>query len=304
MGHTFPKRIAAYSRDELMWRLQIVDLRGNSEQGIIVAVQLEDPQEDEVLRYFDVEGTLVWTAGLVPNLRKGDGTLFERAWTINHMIVVSEPQGQSIWLALANGAGWGGCILRFDAEGKSSLRFANAGHVERLGLTIIFGERCIAFCGENNDYDRAFVSLLGLDDPMAYSVPGKRTVYRFADASEERPRKLVLFPRSELIEALKRPYGHTMALRQYKDRIIVHVETRGSGAELLYHFTSDLEPMYVFPSGSHEFAHRELERKGLLRHAWVDCPELKKPMILRIWTANTGWEKRPIPWRDYPWKDD
>jgi hypothetical protein len=293
-----------YSDLELAWRLQIADLQGNGKKGIIAAVQFRDAEVEEKLRYFNNEGTLPWEVDIDPRLRKEHGLAFEPAWTINHILLVPEPPGQTIWAAVANSAGWGGGILRFDAEGRSAVRFANAGHVERLALTTVYGEQCLAFCGENNDFDRAFVALLGITDPLSYSVPGKRTVYRFANATEDHPRKVVLFPPSELITVRRKPYGHAANIRHYKDRIIVHIETGGEGAELLYHFTSDLEPVYVFPSGSHEFAHRFFERKRVLKHSWIDCPERKSPMKIRVWTANTDWITREVPWRDDPWRDD
>lgn len=303
-AYGFSKKLRVYDRQELTWRLQVVDLLRNGDKGIIAAFDFQDAEAQDQLCLFDGEGKLVWTAEIQPDLAKRDGRPFERAWKIKHMLVVSEPKAQSIWVALANSVGWGGCILCINIDGKSTLRFANAGYVERLGTATVHGERCLVFCGENNDYDCAFVSLLGLDDPLSYSVPGKRTVYRFARETGDRPRKLVLFPRTELIIARQKPYGHTTALREFEGGIIAHVETGGDGAEFLYYFAYDLEPIYVFPSGSHEYAHQDLERKQRLAHTWNNCPELRGPLTLRVWTANTGWTTRPIPWRDNPWKDD
>jgi hypothetical protein len=300
----FPSRLRGYSPEELAWRLQIVDLPGSGDKGVLVAVQLDSAKEAENLTYFTAEGKLVWSVDISPDLKKAGEVLFENAWTIKHLVVVPERSGHTIWAALANNAGWGGCVLRFDAHGRSDLRFANAGFVEHLGLVALAGERCLVLCGENNDFDLAFVALLGIDDAPSCSIPGKRTVYRFANAPDARPRKYILFPRSELIVARQKPYGHTTGLHLYQDRLVVHVETGGEGASFLYHFAPDLEPMYAFPSGSHEFAHQALEHDGALDHPWTQCPERKSPLSLRIWKGVTGWRTSKIPWRDDPWKDD
>jgi len=302
--YQFQSRLRSYTPEELAWRLQIVDLAGSGEKGVLAAVQFQSADETERLRFFTAEGKLAWSVDVTPDLKKIGGVPFENAWTINHLVVVPERMGQTIWVALANSAGWGGCILRIDANGHSQIRFANAGHVERLGLVVLSGERCLILCGENNDYDRAFVALLGIEDAPSCSIPGKRTVYRFANAPDGQPRKYVLFPRSELIVARQKPYGHATDLLIYQDRLIVHVETGGKGASFLYHFTTDLDPMYVFPSGSHEFSHEAFYCEGPLDHPWDECPERKSPLSLRVWKGGAGWRTVKMPWRDDPWKDD
>lgn len=303
-AYEFPARLRSYSSEELTWRLQIVDLHGAGQEGVLAAVRFRSGAESDKLMYFTADGNLLWSSGITPSIRKFDGEPFEDAWIIKHAFVIADKEGGTIWIAVANGAGWGGCILRFDPDGRSTLQFANVGHVERIGLVTSYGEKCLFFCGENNDFDRAFVALIGAGDSPASSIQGKRKVYRFAHAPEGRPRKVILFPRTELIVARKKPYGHAITLRDYKDRIIVHVETGGEGASFLYHLSTDLEPMYVFPSGSHEYAHQALEQEGILKHSWIDCPERRESLPLRIWTPRIGWKDRKISWRDDPWKDD
>jgi hypothetical protein len=92
-------------------------------------------------------------------------------------------------------------------------------------------------------------------------------------------------------------------MRQYPDDIIVEVETGGDGGTFLYHFSPELEPKYVFPSGSHEFRHQDLEFAGKIDHPWENCPELEGPLTLNIWEPGTGWRDEVIRWRDNPWKD-
>jgi len=111
------------------------------------------------------------------------------------------------------------------------------------------------------------------------------------------------FPRTELITARQKPYGHASRMRYYPQHIIVDVETGSDGGSFLYHFTPELQPKYVFPSGNHEFRHRDLELAGRIDHPWLSCPELDKPLTLNIWDPARGWRDEPIRWRDNPWKD-
>ena len=302
--HEFSAPLRNYTREEMEWRLQLADFQGSGNRGVLATIQFSAPGTSDRVFYFSSEGKVEWAFEPKPQLSKRDGTDFENAWIVKHAVIVPAPEGKTVFLAMANVAGWGGCILRVDAEGRSAVQFANAGHVECLGCVASPDGDLFVACGENNDFDCAFVALLGADDPPASSVPGKRLVYRFANAPDAQARKYILFPKTELIAARKKPYGHATRVRQHQDRLVVEVETGGEGACFLYHFSEDLDPMYVFPSGSHEFVHQALESAGALTHSWKACPELDRSLLLEVWTPTLGWQTREIVWRDNPWRNE
>lgn len=302
-SYDFPAPLRNFSQEELEWRLQIVDLDGNGERGVLVAVQFLNASVPDTLLYFSSEGKFAWQLEADPPLQDRAGRAFDRAWVFKHVVTTPSADGCVVWAALGNRAGWAGCILCIDSDGTAAVYFANAGYVERLCPVTLKTGNFITACGENNDYDNAFVALLGVADPPARSIPGERLVYRFANAPTGMPRKYILFPKSELICTRRKPYGHATRIAQHLDGIIVEVETGGDGAYFRYHFGKDLEPRYVFPSGSHEFAHQSFEKAGAIIHPWLNCPELHSPLILRIWERDSGWYERPIPWRDNPWKE-
>jgi hypothetical protein len=301
-SHEFQASLRNYRHDELEWRLKIVELKGNGERGVLFAARYSSPGISDSLFYFSPSGKIEWQLEADPLLRNRDGRPFDRAWAFKHVALAPASSGP-VWAALGNDAGWAGCVLRIDADGTATVQFANAGFVERICPVSLETKVFLIICGENNDFDNAFVALIGADDPPACSVPGKRLVYRFADAPSGRPRKYVLFPRSEVSAALLKPYGHAYHIAQHLDGIIVEVQTGDESAHLRYHFFNDLEPRYVFPSGNHEFMHKALEKSGAITHPWLKCPELQASMILRIWEPDSGWYDRPIPWRDNPWKE-
>lgn len=303
-AHEFPASLPRYTPDELEWRLRFIDLHGNGDRGVLLVAKCSASTAPDEVLYFSSDGILEWTITPKPDLHRVDGTNFEDAWAIRHLIVIPEVVGSAIYVAMANDASWGGCVLRIDADGRATLVFANSGFVERMCPIANSEDGLLIVCGENNDFDLAFAGLLGIRDSSSTSIPGERSVYRYADAPTETPRKFILFPKTELIEARDKPYGHARRLRQYQDRVIIEVETGGDGGYILYHFTEFLEPIFAFPSGSHEFFHRKLEATRAIGHPWLECPEMKKALVLRVWTRNSGWQIEEIPWRDNPWKDD
>jgi len=303
-AHDFVLPLHSYTKEELDWRLRFIDLHGDGDVGVLMVADFLSPTMPDQVLYFSSEGEIEWTLEPKPQLRKQNGAEFEDAWVIKHLIVVPRAMGHAVYLAMANAAGWAGCILSIDAAGSGAVWFANAGYVESLCSVVTQDDWLIVACGENNDFDCAFVALLGIDDPPSTSISGKRSVYRYANAPTEVPRKYILFPKTELIAARNKPYGHAQRIRQYPDRIIVEVETGGDGGCILYHFTEYLEPIFAFPSGSHEFFHRKLEATGEIQHQWLQCPELKRPLALQTWTRISDWREEKIPWRDNPWNDD
>lgn len=302
-SHEFSILLRDYSPAELEWRLHIVDLLGKGERGVLLAAQFQSVTTPDTLYYFSSEGRLVWQLEAEPPLRNRDGQPFDRAWVVKHVVLTSNQEGMTIWAALANYAGWAGCVLRVTATGTAAVHFANAGHVERISPVRSGGDDTLIICGENNDFDGAFVALLTINDPPARSVPGERLVYRFDNAPAGTPRKYILFPRTEVIIAREKPYGHADRIAQHLDGVIVDVETGGNGGYFRYHFSSDLEPKYVFPSGGHEFSHLSLETRGAITHSWLDCPELQAPLVLQTWEPDSGWYDQLIRWRDNPWKE-
>lgn len=217
--------------------------------------------------------------------------------------MVVDPAGpnQAIWMSFANEAGWAGGVLRIDTMGSAMIQFANAGHVEQLAKVDVAGEERVILCGENNDFDLAFVAWFAARGLPAASPPGHRLRYRYANGPVGTPGKYILLPSTELIRARDKPYGHAYHISQYPDDIIVDVETGGEGAYFRYHFSVRLEPSYVFPSGSHEFRHRTCQREGLLDHTWEMCPEVRSPLKLEVWEPGSGWHSEAIRWRDtYP----
>ena len=301
----FPARLRRFSSAELEWRVQRIDLSGDGDLGVAIAASFRETGPPDIVFYLLSDGVLQWKTEALPDLMDRGGGHFELAWHIRSMIPVATQRGPEVWVALANDAGWAGCILRFDRDGAATVQFANSGFVERIAqVTLSSGEQAVIAAGETNAFEQAFVALLGVNDPPSRSLPGDILPrYRYENAPEGNPRKYILFPNTELIRSQRRPYGHVQNLAVFPGRVLVEVETGPEGAFLRYHFSEELDPVFVFPSGNHEYRHKILEEEGKIAHSWRKCPELDAPLVLDVWERATGWQKRQIPWRDLPWKE-
>ena len=288
-------------RDE--WRVQLVDFHDTGNPGALITARFSDARKPDSIIFLKPTGEVAWILDASPDLIDYDGGIFPRAWTFRHVIPYRTPQGILVWAALANDAGWPGCVLRIDSVGNAITHFANGGFVEWLCPVTIKGTECLVVCGENNAFDLPFVAIFGVNDVPCCSPPGGRPRYRYRNGPTGFPRKYILFPKTEVIEVLARPYGHANRMDQSEDNLIVQVEAADLGAYFRYHFAPSLEPKYVFPSGNYEFVHRELERTNRLDHRLADCPELAQPLPLRIWTPQDGWHDGAIRWRDNPWRE-
>jgi hypothetical protein len=187
--------------------------------------------------------------------------------------------------------------MRVDANGASTIQFANAGHVEMLCRLARPNGKFIALAGENNGFDRSCAAVLSVDDPPSCSPPGGAARCHFANAPSGSPRDYILFPDTEMLAALEAPYALARLVRQtYDGGFIVHVGA-GYSAELLYQFSGTTGPGDVMPSGSYPMTHRRLEKEGRLSHTWDACLEIREPLTVRHWRPGDGWHDEKFPWR-------
>ncbi len=296
-----PLRRGILDRDE--WRVQLVDFHDSGNPGALVTAKFSDARKPDSIIFLKPTGEVAWMLDASSDLIDRDGGAFPRAWAFRHVIPYRTSQGMMVWAALANDAGWSGCVLRIDSLGNATTHFANGGFVEWLCPGTINTTECLVVCGENNAFDLPFAAIIGVNDAPCSSPPGGRTRYRYRNGPTGFPRKYILFPKTEVIDMLARPYGHATRMDQSEDNLIIQVEAADFGAHFRYHFTPSLEPKYVFPSGNYEFAHRELEQTHRLDHRLADCPELAQPLPLKIWTPHEGWQDGAIRWRDNPWRE-
>ena len=97
-----------------------------------------------------------------------DGGVFPRAWAFRHVIPYRTLQGMMVWAALANDAGWSGCVLSIDSQGNATTHFANGGFVE---LFMDAQEWLIDFVHINSPAANGFYHPEGVAENSIWSRP-------------------------------------------------------------------------------------------------------------------------------------
>ncbi|MBS1855502.1 MAG: hypothetical protein JST11_09075 [Acidobacteria bacterium] len=301
--HRFSGPLQEPKAEDLPWRVQILDLEGAGNPGVVVVCShtspgFPAPTHDDLV-YFAPDGQIRWTIPCRPDLLDAGGKPFEPEWQISHVLAVPAGKRQDLWVAARHFWAWPGCVMRIDPKGRTAIQFANAGHVEWLCLLPSPRDHRIAVAGENNAYESSCAAVLGLHDPPSSSAPGGRPTRRFANGPAGAVRDYILFPTTEMLTAGDSPYGHAFRVnRTATASIIIEIQASSSGvATLLYEFSPSIAPLNVMPSGSCAPVHNRLQRGGKLHHSWADCPELRKPLTIRHWKPATGWRDEPVPWR-------
>jgi hypothetical protein len=89
-SHEFSISLPNYDPDELAWRIQIVDLDGKGERGVLFAARFQTPATQDALFYFSSEGKVLWQLEAEPPVRNRDGRPFERAWKFKHIALTCQ----------------------------------------------------------------------------------------------------------------------------------------------------------------------------------------------------------------------
>jgi DNA-binding winged helix-turn-helix (wHTH) protein len=287
------------------WRVQVLDLEGGGNKAVLVACAFSpensfEKRVNDELYCFAPDGKLRWKIPCRPDLLGPNGEAFRNTWVFRQMIAVPGPRGsRTLWLAVAHDGRWPGCILRVDSAGDSKIQFANAGNVEAVCHVQGPDGGLIAFCGENNAYESAFIAMIDEDATPSTSPTSGSTDYRYSNAPEGYPRAYTLLPTSELSLALDNPYQHAVFISHQSGITAVQVIAGSHRSSYLqYEFSTQLKPLAVRVSGSYPVVHERLTREGLIRHTLKNCPEISKPRILRTWDrASAQWRNEQISWR-------
>jgi hypothetical protein len=300
--HRFSGTLQQFGDDEMRWRVQVIDFKGDGHPGVVVACSFVPERSTNLsardeLFYFAPDGTVQWTLPCQPDLVDYSGQRFEPDWRYTHVLASPAGNQQVIFASIRHQTRWPGCVQRVDAGGRSRIQFANAGNIECLCRIPRADGDYLAISGENNGFDRACVAVIGVDDPPSCSPAGGPPRYRFANALAGAPRDYILFPTVELTIANSASYGHANRVSYQGGGITVYVDVVGSQTLLLYEFSDRLEPRVAMPSGNYPVVHEQFEERGLLHHPWAACPELAKPLTLRRWEPGIGWRDQDVPWR-------
>jgi DNA-binding winged helix-turn-helix (wHTH) protein len=302
--YRFPDIVPQPDDETLKWQVQVLDLEGDGHPGVVTVrsrigeTASVETASDEIV-YLGPTGQVRWAYSFHPDLLDYDGREFAPAWRCTHLIAAPSGKQQTLWAAVRHGWRRPGCIVRFNAAGAPSIRFANSGFVERLCRLARPDGDCIAAVGENNAFDRTFAAVIGIHDAPSSSPAGDSRQYAFSNSPSGSPRDYILFPTTEMLRAVGAPYGAAkyVAVTNNGGFVAFVYASSDSAIQLLYEFSGRTEPQSVMPSSGYALVHERLRAEGKLDHSFGKCPEVSGPLTIRHWRPVGGWRDEKVPWR-------
>jgi hypothetical protein len=286
---------------EALWRTRIEDLDGDGRREVLVAAFSADPSRTEQLFCFSANGKMLWRYQPQADVEFGTPGM-NGPWSFKDILVTSRKDVRTIWIAFAHSVWWPSFVVRLSAAGIPRLVFANPGTITSLRKIETDSGSYILATGVNNAYARAFVAMLAEDTPSAMAPPATQPGYRCARGCPGgRPYRYILLPRSEVSaallpysvgeEILTRPGGLTVITAEVPEGNLIP----GGGPSGFFYFSNDLHPEGAAYADGYRQVHQSLERRGLIRHSFKDCPEQKSPAILDVCDENGHWSQVAVP---------
>jgi hypothetical protein len=285
--------------DEAGWRTQVVDLDGDGVPEILVVAgsAREYLSTSEQLLCFSSQGKMRWRYEPQVDVQFGTPRM-KGPWKFHDVLVTSEDRGASVWVAFDHAVWWPSFIMRLPATGVAKLAFANPGNIRSLRRIESKSVSYVLATGVNNGYRRAFVAAIAEDAPPAMSPQAVEPKYRCArDCPSGRPYRYILLPQSE-VNAAAFPYNIGIKILTRPGGLTVETEEVPEGdlrPSAFFYFSNDLRPEGATYADGYRQVHESLERRGLIKHRFSDCPEQKSPAILDVCDENGNWRKVAVP---------
>lgn len=277
--------------------VRLVRWPGESQPSVVAAVRWDPPGAFPQFRLicYSMSGRRRWEWAPEVGLRDREGKPFEPSWATQDLMVTRGPNGDSVWLAVANPLRWASAMFKIDSSGSRSLRFAHAGSIQRLTTATQLGSGRIFAAGVNNAWGQPFLAEIGEADPPAAGPSDPAGKYIYKDGPQGAVRKYVLLPGSELNRASTVPYFHVGHLMAMADRLLVetiHIPTGRSAFH--YEFDQHLRPIVMRPTGTGISLHQQLQTEGKLDHGVDLCAEFGGAQQFRAWDRASGWSVHEV----------
>jgi hypothetical protein len=226
------------------------------------------------------------------------GREFAGPWMLRTWLLLAGPRPR-LWASFIDQIWWPSFVVSFGPEGVSEPLFVNAGHIESLGRIKLAGGTYVLAGGVNNEFRSAALAVLDEHGVPNASPQTAGSSFVCDGCPGGRPRKYLLFPRSELSVALGEPYNFADFITFLGSDVAgVEVSVREHpplDLRTVYRLSAGLTPQSVAMSDRYWEKHREMFRNGTLDHAAEDCPERTHGMTVRMWMPDGGWTALKVP---------
>jgi hypothetical protein len=277
--------------EEAAWRTQIVDLDGDGVPEVLVAAAFGPPGsggKDEIF-CFSSQGKLLWRYKPKVEIEFNTPGL-NGPWHFTDVLVVPENRSSSIWVAVVHDVWWPSFVERVSSTGVRSRVFTSSGNVMALRRVQTKSGPHILAAGVSNEDRQAFLAILSENGPAATSPQKEGSAFQcIKGCPAARPYRYILLPRSELGAASDQPYNIARRILARRDGVTVEAREDGVVPSSFYDFSQELRPERVAYGDNYREMHKRFEREGRIHHSFKDCPERKRPAILRICDEHGIW---------------
>lgn len=219
---------------------------------------------------------------------------FQPPWVISDFR--GGPSSQ-IALAAHHYQWWPSVVTVLDRAWQRRFTFVNAGWVEHVRW--LSADRLLV-SGFFQPLDGGMVALLDPTGGNAQSPADPASAFACDACGRASALEYVVIPRSEVNRATNARFNRAR-MEWDHDHLFVHtIEASPSPADVadaVYEFTPSLGLLSAAYSDRYWDIHRDLEQRGVLKHAREQCPERDGPASVRVWTPASGWRTVAIPHR-------
>jgi DNA-binding winged helix-turn-helix (wHTH) protein len=273
------------SSNEWLWRTQVVDLNGDGETEILMAVAFANPQGSEELLCFSSRGKLLWRyrpeIQMEFNMKDLNGP-----WVFHRILIVDDGKAKSVYAAVGHQVWWPAFLVKLGPDGSHETVFTSSGLIYSLQSVRTKSGMYVLAGGINNEYGMASVAVLAVNGAPAKSPQSNGSKYQCVQGCPGgRPYRYILLPRSELNMASDLPYNNASHMDIRPDGVTIKTEEMRAASQF-FDFSAEFQPERVIYSSDYPEYHRRFEKEGRIAHSFNRCPEARNPAVVRIFDEN------------------
>lgn len=282
---------------EPAWRTQIVDLKGDGMQEILVAASYVNPpnaNNREELFCFSSRGKLLWRYRPETQIEFRTAGL-NGPWAFHGMLIVDDGNSRSVWVMVEHQIWWPSFLVKISPDGARQIMFASSGNINSLFSVRTAKNTYVVAGGINNEYDMASVAVLSVNAPPATSPQSHGSQFEcIRGCPSGRPYRYLLLPRSELNIASDLPYNNAAEILPRTGGVAIRTTEIGQASQF-FDLSEDFLPSRVMYSSDYATLHRKAENEGRISHSVALCPERGSPALVRVFDEKGNWRTVSLP---------
>ena len=268
---------AAYERSRTIDRSVVLDDLDADGTRDVVFLARTGPRNERRLYGFGSDGSTRFVQQPVASVRFGD-TSYGPPWLAQFLSVTKTDASARLWAGFIHGMWFPTVLQQLDPQGRLLSEYWSNGYVTFVSAETWHGRPVVLVGATNNEHRGASLAIFEAGQ-VTGAAPAANPRYRCEEGCPPgRPLAFVVFPRGCIPRADETQPFVEEAWVDGREQIVVLVENgraKGQGglflpASVFYTLAANLTPVRVELTRQFHMAHSQLERTGLLDHAFGD----------------------------------